>query len=60
MYNQALSQDFKTARPTPVMIPKQPVQPVLGISIHIAREPGSDAVLRKKRNTVQWKRPFRR
>ncbi len=47
--NQGLCQDFKTARPTPAMIPKQPVQPVLGISIHIAREPGSDPVLREKK-----------
>ena len=59
--SQGLSQDFKTARPNPAMIPKQPVQPILGISIHIAREPGSDPVLREKKEiTVQWKRPFRR
>ena len=31
------------------MIPKQPVQPILGISIHIAHEPGSDPVLREKK-----------
>ncbi len=42
----------------PAMIPKQPVQPVLGISIHTAHEPRSDPVLRRKRNTVQWKRPL--
>ena len=47
--NQGLSQDLKTARPNPAMIPKRPVQPFLGISIHTTREPGSDPVLRKKK-----------
>ena len=31
------------------MIPKRPVQPILGISIYTDREPGSDPVLREKR-----------
>ncbi len=31
------------------MIPKRPIQPVLGISIHAGREPGSDPVLREKK-----------
>ena len=55
---QGLSQDFKTARPTPAMISKQPVQPVLGISIHIAREPGSDPVLREKKEYSTMEAPF--
>ncbi len=30
------------------MIPKRPIQPILGIGIHNDREPGSDPVLREK------------
>ncbi len=40
------------------MIPKQPVQPVLGISIHIARESGSDTVLREKKEYSTMEAPF--
>ncbi len=40
------------------MIPKQPVQPVLGISIHIAREPGSDPVLCEKKEYSTMEAPF--
>ena len=56
--DQGLSQDFKTARPNPAMIPKQPVQPVLGISIHITREPGSDPVLCEKKEYSTMEAPF--
>ena len=56
--HQGLSQDFKTARPNPAMIPKQPVQPVLGISIHIARTPGSEVVLREKKEYSTMEAPF--
>ncbi len=55
---QGLSQDFKTARPTQRRFQDNPSNTILGISIHTAREPGSDPVLREKRNTVQWKRPW--
>ncbi len=40
------------------MIPKQPVQPILGISIHFAREPGSDPVLREKKEYSTMEVPF--
>ncbi len=40
------------------MIPKQPVQPVLGISIHIAREPRRDRVLREKKEYSTMEAPF--
>ncbi len=40
------------------MIPKQPVQPVLGISIHIAGEPGSDPVVREKKENSTMEAPF--
>ncbi len=40
------------------MIPKQPVQPVLGISIHIAREPGSDPLLHEKKEYSIMEAPF--
>ena len=40
------------------MIPKQPIQPVLGISIHTAREPGSDPVLREKKEYSTMEAPF--
>ncbi len=33
----------------PAMIPKRPVQPVLGISIHTALEPWSEPVRREKK-----------
>ncbi len=56
--NQGLSQNFKTACPTPAMIPKQPDQPVLGNSIHIAREPGSDPVLHEKEEYSTMEAPF--
>ncbi len=56
--HQGLSQDFKTARPNPAMIPKQPVQPVLVISIHIAREPRSNTVLREKKEYSTMEAPL--
>ncbi len=56
--HQGLSQNFKTARPNPAMIPKQPAQPVLGISIHIAQEPGSETVLREKKEYSTMEAPF--
>ncbi len=40
------------------MIPKQPIQPVLGIGIHIACEPGSDLVLREKKEYSTMEAPF--
>ncbi len=43
---QGLSQISKLPS-NPAMIPKQPVQPVLGISIHTAREPGRGAPRKK-------------
>ena len=40
------------------MIPKQSVQPVLGISIHTAREPGSDPVFREKKEYSTMEAPL--
>ncbi len=40
------------------MITKRPVQPILGISIHTAREPGSEPVLRKKKEYSTMEVPF--
>ena len=40
------------------MIPKQPVQPVLEIIIHTAREPGSHTVLREKKDYSTMEAPF--
>ncbi len=40
------------------MIPKQPVKPILGISIHIAREPGSNSMLREKKEYSTMEAPF--
>ena len=40
------------------MIPKRPIQPVLGISIHIARKPGSDLVFREKKEYNTMEAPF--
>ena len=40
------------------MIPKRPVQPVLGISIHTAREPRSDPVRREKKEYNTMEAPF--
>ncbi len=40
------------------MIPKQPIQPILGISIPIAREPGSDLVLCEKKEYSTMEAPF--
>ena len=46
--SQGLRQDFKTARQTRRRF-QRPIQPILGISIHAAREPRSDPVLIDKR-----------
>ena len=40
------------------MIPKQPIQTVLWISIHTAREPRSDPVLREKKEYSTMEAPF--
>ncbi len=56
--NQGLSHDLKTSLPNPAMIPNRPVQPVLGISIHTAREPRSDPVLREKKEYSTMEAPL--
>ncbi len=40
------------------MIPKRPVQPVLGIGINTNREPGSDPVLREKKEYSAMEAPL--
>ncbi len=40
------------------MIPKRPVQPILGVSIHTSRKPGSESVLREKKEYSTMEAPF--
>ncbi len=55
---QGLKPGFQNCPSNSAMIPKQPVQPILGISIHITRKPGSDPVLREKKEYSTMKAPF--
>ncbi len=51
---------FENCPSNPAIIPKQPVQPDLGISIHTLFTPRRSRTRcsAKKRNTVQWKCPW--
>ncbi len=39
-------------------VPKPPVKPILGISIHVAQEPGSDPVLHEKMEYSKMEAPL--